>query len=256
MNDVTSGSLREIAARVDTQRDGVAVMLFNSQSWARTDVVEVEAQLPEPAQNIQVVDATGKPAEAQLISMDRDTHRARLLLLAHTPSIGYATYYVSGARNPSPVHSLLKASADTLENEFIRVKIDPQTGCMTSLFDKRSGTESLAAAETDTGGPRNSVCGNLLQTFVDKPKQWDAWNIDADFEKQHWDLDKADEVKLVESGPLRAVIRITNHFQNSTFVRDVTLYAGIPRVDVNNAGGVAREAHSAEGRVPGERAQR
>jgi alpha-mannosidase len=72
----------------------------------------------------------------------------------------------------------------------------------------------------------------LLQTFVDKPKQWDAWNIDADFEKQHWDLDKADEVKLVERGPLRAVIRVKNHFQNSTFVRDITLYAGVPRVDV------------------------
>ena len=120
------------------------------------------------------------------------------------------------------MHSLLKASADTLENEFIRVKVDPQTGCMTSLFDKRSGTEALAPAETDTGGPKNAICGNLLQTFVDKPKQWDAWNIDADFEKQHWDLDKADEVKLVESGPLRAVIRVKNHFQNSTFIRDIT----------------------------------
>jgi alpha-mannosidase len=72
----------------------------------------------------------------------------------------------------------------------------------------------------------------LLQTFVDKPKQWDAWNIDADFEDHHWDLDKADEVKLVESGLLRAVIRVKNHFQNSTFVRDITLYAGVPRVDV------------------------
>ena len=112
------------------------------------------------------------------------------------------------------------------------MKIDPQTGCMTSLFDKRSGTEALAPAETDTGGPKTSTCGNLLQTFVDKPKQWDAWNIDADFEKQHWDLDKADEVKLIESGPLRAIIRIKNHFQNSTFVRDITLYAGVPRVDV------------------------
>jgi len=39
-------------------------------------------------------------------------------------------------------------------------------------------------------------------------------------------------VKLVESGPLRAVIQVKNHFQNSTFVRDITLYAGIPRVDV------------------------
>ena len=103
---------------------------------------------------------------------------------------------------------------------------------MTSLFDKRSGIESLAPAETDTGGPKNSTCGNLLQTFADKPQRWDAWNIDADFEKQHWDLDKADEVKLIESGPLRAIIQVKNHFQNSTFVREVILYAGVPRVDV------------------------
>jgi alpha-mannosidase len=103
---------------------------------------------------------------------------------------------------------------------------------MTSLFDKRSRTEALAPAETDTGGPKNSICGNLLQTFYDKPKRWDAWNIDADFENKRWDLDQADEVSLVESGPLRAVIRIKNHFQNSTFARDITMYAGVTRVDV------------------------
>ena len=231
-DDVTMGSLGELAAHVNTLQQGVPVMLFNSLSWPRTDVSEIEVQLPEAAHQIQVLDSFAKPAETQLLSLDPDTHRARLLLLSHTPSLGYATYFVRSAASASPVRSLLKASADTLENEFIRVKIDPQTGCMTSLFDKRSGTESLAPAETDTGGPKNSICGNVLQTFVDKPKQWDAWNIDADFEKQHWDLDKADEVKLIESGPLRAVIEIKNHFQNSTFVRDVTLYAGVPRVDV------------------------
>ena len=230
--EVTRGSLKEIAAHANTQGEGVPVLLFNSLSWPRTDATEIEAQLPEPAQQIQVVDSSGKPAEAQLLSLDKATHRAKFLLLAHTPSLGYATYFVRAANTAPPVRSLLKASADTIENEFLRVKIDPQTGCMTSLFDKRSGIESLAPSETDTGGPKNSICGNLLQTFVDKPKQWDGWNIDADFEKQRWDLDKADEIKLVESGPLRAVIRVKNHFQNSTFVRDITLYAGIPRVDV------------------------
>jgi alpha-mannosidase len=231
-NDVTKGSLREIAAHVNTQREGVPVMIFNSLSWPRTEVTEVEAQLPGPARQIQVVDSTGKPAESQLLHLDPETHRARFLLLSKTPSFGYQTYFVRAATAPPAVHSLLKASSNTLENEFLRVKIDPQTGCMTSLFDKRSDTEALAPAETDTGGPKNSTCGNLLQTFVDKPKQWDAWNIDADFEKQHWDLDKADEVKLVESGPLRAIIQVKNHFQNSTFVRDVVVYAGVPRVDV------------------------
>jgi alpha-mannosidase len=231
-DDFTMDSLREIAAHVNTQGNGIPVMIFNSLSWPRTDVTEVEVQLPEPARQIEAVDSAGKPAEAQLLSLDPETHRARFLLLTNTPSLGYQTYFVRAATGAPPVHSLLKATADTLENEFLRVKVDPQTGCMTSLFDKRSGTESLAPAETDTGGPKTSTCGNLLQTFVDKPQKWDAWNIDADFEKQHWDLDKADEVKLIESGPLRAVIEVKNHFQNSTFVRDITLYAGVPRVDV------------------------
>jgi alpha-mannosidase len=231
-DDFTMDSLREIAAHVNTQGNGIPVMIFNSLSWPRTDVTEVEVQLPEPARQIEVVDSAGKPAEAQLLSLDTQTHRARFLLLTNTPSLGYQTYFVRAATSASPAHSLLKATADTLENEFLRVKVDPQTGCMTSLFDKRSGTESLAPAETDTGGPKTSTCGNLLQTFVDKPQKWDAWNIDADFEKQHWDLDKADEVKLLESGPLRAIIEVKNHFQNSTFVRDITLYAGVPRVDV------------------------
>jgi len=231
-NDVTMGSLREIAAHVNTQGAGVPVLIFNSLSWPRTEVAEVEAQLPAPVQQIEVVDSSGRPAESQLLSLDAETHRARFLLLSSTPSLGYKTYFVRAATAVPAVRSMLKASSDTLENEFLRVRIDRQTGCMTSLFDKRSGTEALAPAETDTGGSKTSACGNLLQTFVDKPKQWDAWNIDADFEKQHWDLDKADEVKLLESGPLRAVIQIKNHFQNSTFVRDVTLYAGVPRIDV------------------------
>jgi alpha-mannosidase len=236
-SDVTMGSLREIAAQVNTegentQGEGVPVLIFNSLSWPRTEVVEVEVQLPAPSRQIEVADSSGKTAESQLLSLDADTHRARFLLLAKTPALGYQTYFVRAATAAPAAHSTLKAPSNTLENEFIRVRIDPKSGCMTSLFDKRSGTESLAPAETDTGGPKTSTCGNLLQTFVDKPKQWDAWNIDADFEKQHWDLDKADSVTLKESGPLRAVIQIKNHFQNSTFVRDIIVYAGVPRVDV------------------------
>jgi alpha-mannosidase len=127
---------------------------------------------------------------------------------------------------------VVQASGETLKNAYIQIKVDSQTGCVTSLFDLRNQTETLAPSESDAGGPRTFACGNLLQAFHDKPKRWDAWNIDSDFEKQHWDLDKADEVKLVESGPLRAVIRVKKHFQNSTFVQDITMYAGVPRVDV------------------------
>jgi alpha-mannosidase len=226
------GALAEISARVNTQGEGVPVVVFNSLSWPRTEVIEIEAQLPAPAPQLEVVDSSGKSVPSQLVTLDPDTQRAHLLVQTDTPALGYKTYFVRAGAKPASRTSVVKASAETLENQFLRLRIDSQTGCMTSLFDKRSGIEALAPAETDTGGPKDSVCGSLLQAFYDKPKQWDAWNIDADFEKQHWNLDKADKVELLESGPLRAVIRIHNHFQNSTFVRDVTLYAGVPRVDV------------------------
>jgi alpha-mannosidase len=232
-NEVIQDSLHEIAAHINTQGEGVPLIVINSLPWPRTEVVELEAQLPSLTKHISVTDAAGKPAESQLLSIDPQTHRAHFLLLASTPSLGYKIYFVRGVADATPVISTLKATATTLENEFVRVKVDPQTGCMTSLFDKRNNQEALAPSETGTGGPTNQICGNLLQTFVDKPKQWDAWNIDDDFERQHWDLDQADEVKLLENGPLRAVIRIKKHFQKSAFIQDLTLYPASVRVDVN-----------------------
>ncbi|HWB55269.1 MAG TPA: glycoside hydrolase family 38 C-terminal domain-containing protein, partial [Tepidisphaeraceae bacterium] len=48
------------------------------------------------------------------------------------------------------------------------------------------------------------------------------------------DLGPARSVTLVESGTLRAVVRVVHTTENSKFVQDITLYAGIDRVDVIN----------------------
>jgi alpha-mannosidase len=98
------------------------------------------------------------------------------------------------------------------------------TGCITHLVDKKSGFDSIAA-----GG-----CGNDLQTFVDLPQRYDAWNIDADALNKMTPIRTVDSVKLVEQGPLRAVLRIERHWSHSTFTQDITLYDGIGRVDVRN----------------------
>ena len=232
---ILNGAFREISARTNTRGPGVPVQVFNPLSWQRREVIEAEVQLPGPAQRIEVADPSGNTVDSQLLAMDASTHRARFLMLVDVPSMGYKTYFVRAAAKATTPHNPVKASVDALENDFVRLKIDPHTGCMTSVYDKRSENELLALPETDSGGPKTAICGNLLQTFVDKPKQWDAWNIDADFEKQHWDLDSADEVQLVESGPLRAVIRVKQHFQKSAFVRDITLEKDLPRIDVKTS---------------------
>lgn len=230
---ILGDSIKEISARIDTHQRGTPLVIYNSMSWDRTDVLQAEVQMPEAAAEVAIVDSTGHSVPFQVLSNDRATHRLHFLLLANAPALGYATYFVQAAAKSVQQPSALKASSTELENEFLRVKVDPHTGCITSLYDKRNQQEAIAKSETDTGGPKDSPCANLLQTFVDKPKEYDAWNIDANFEDQYWNLDKADEVKLIESGPLRAVIRVKHHFQNSSFVQNITMYPSIARVDVN-----------------------
>jgi alpha-mannosidase len=159
----------------------------------------------------------------QELSRNSSTHTYRLL--AHVkavPSLGYEVLHVSSGGKP--VATDLRTNGLTMENSLVRVTVDPKTGCITSLYNKRSKFESIAA-----GG-----CGNQLQAFEDTPKDYDAWNIDADFENHITTLDKADSVTLEETGPVRATIRVTRSWQHSRFVQDISLYAGFDRVDVSN----------------------
>ena len=221
--DHLESAMKGIASRVDTQGSGVPVMVFNPLSWTRTGIVETEVQLPAAAARVRVLNAAGKPMIVQELSKGAAGPMRIRFVAEDVPAMGYKTFRVLPATARQAEAGILKAGPDFVENEYFRVRVDLRTGCITSLWDKQSEWESVPA-----GG-----CANELQTFVDKPKAWDAWNIDADFEAHQWHLDQADEVALLERGPLRAVIRVKKHFQNSTFVQDITLYPQIRRVDVN-----------------------
>ncbi len=217
------GSLTELAAHVNTGGAGVPVLVFNPLSFAQSGPVKLSVQMPQPFKAIEVRDAAGKVVAAQILHRDDETHRVKLMVVAASvPPLGYAVFHAQPVDAAPEVHTPLKAAGATLENEFVRVTVDPQTGCITSLVNKGDGRDALA----------QGACGNLLQAFHDMPKEYDAWNIDADFEKQHWDINRAEDVKLVENGPVRAVLHVRRKFQSSTFDQDITLYAGVPRVDI------------------------
>ena len=225
-----------MAARVNT--DEVSVLVFNPLSWTRSGPVEFDVQFSETAKAVSAIDSAGHGLSTELLSVNPENGRVRMRLLAKdVPANGYAVIalHPQGENLSNP--KALKADDDSLENELLRVQIDHKTGCITSLYDKHSRTEALAPAVAGVGAPANlpdgKPCANLLQAFVDKPKQWDAWNVDADFIEHHTDILRADEVRLIEKTPVRAVVRVKHTWQSSSFIQDITLYAGSPRVDVN-----------------------
>ena len=224
--EASSDALAQIAARVDTLSPvrSRPVLVFNPLAWERKDLVEFSVQMPQSVNDgVSVLDGEHHLLPVQVISSDAATNTVELLVEPRAvPALGYALLRVVPGRRDGAGD--LSAHDFTLENSMLRVVVDPKNGCITSLYDKRAQFETIA-----TGG-----CGNELIAFEDKPKDYDAWNIDADFEKSFTRLDMVDSVRLMELGPLRATIRVTRTWQHSKFVQDITLYAGLDRVDVVN----------------------
>ncbi|HET7348100.1 MAG TPA: glycoside hydrolase family 38 C-terminal domain-containing protein, partial [Acidobacteriaceae bacterium] len=90
---------------------------------------------------------------------------------------------------------------------------------------KRAKFETLASGS----------CGNELQAFKDTPKDYDAWNIDpGTLDQPPTRITEADSVQVVENNPMRAVVRVTRHWQNSKFVQDIRLETGSDEAVVAN----------------------
>jgi alpha-mannosidase len=233
-NEISAHALDTLAAVADTRvqtaaehevgSGSVPVLVFNSLAWKRAGVVRAEVQMPVTTDWVSVVDAAGHTVPSTVLTSDAKTNRFTLLIAAkEMPSMGYQVLQAT----PKKLYfsSDLKVSGTTLENALLRVAIDPVTGCITSLYQKKEKFESLAAGS----------CGNELQAFEDKPKEYDAWNIDpGTLDQKPQTLTGAESVKLIESNPLRAVMEVRRKWQHSFFVQRIVLYAGADQVDVEN----------------------
>jgi alpha-mannosidase len=221
---VLHGSLETLCARIDTTGPGQPVVVFNPLSWVRSDVTEAAVQFPGRVAEIEVRDSSGQVVPSSVTARDDSTHTVRVRFLARSlPALGYKVFHVVPSGHPQGANTTLQVNGTTLENEFLRVVIDPKTGCVTRLVSKKDGKNIL----------KPGANGNLLEAFVDKPKQYDAWNIGWPYEQTKVELVDAQEVKLVENTPVRAVVRVKKSFQKSSFVQDICLYPEIPRADVN-----------------------
>ncbi len=223
-SEIAANSVRTLSSRINTEGKGEPVLVFNPLAWERGGVADVTVQMPRGIDTISLEDEHGLVIPSQVLSSDLPTHTFHLLFkLDHVPSLGYTV--LRAVEGQHEFHSDLTSAGYTLENSVLRVNVDSKTGCITSLLDKRDNFDSIAA----------NSCGNELQAFVDKPKNYDAWNIDpGTLDETPTLLHQADDVKMIETGPLRSVLRIARSWNKSKFVQDLILYAGSDELVVHN----------------------
>ena len=190
-SEISSNALTALAAHVNTAAgSGVPVLIFNPLAWQRSGLIKIDVQMP--AANARALPSSIRRATCcrpKFLPAIQATNSYHLLVdVKNVPSMGYTVLHV--VPEAKPAASDLKVNGLTIENANLRVTVDPKTGCITSLFEKRSNFESLAS-----GG-----CGNQLQTFKDTPKDYDAWNIDPGTLDHMTPIDIVDSVRIDREG--------------------------------------------------------
>jgi alpha-mannosidase len=106
-----------------------------------------------------------------------------------------------------------------LENAHLRAQLGAD-GTLASLVHKATGREALADR------------GNQLWVYrQDKPRDWDAWDIDEDYEKSGEELVALDSMEVAAQGPHYAALRVTRSWRSSRVVQEIGLSANGRRLD-------------------------
>lgn len=208
-------------------KTGKQITVFNSLSWKRSDLAVI--QLAEgDNKDYAVFDYFGNEIPSQTLKKGRYS-REILFLAEDVPSLGYKVYELR-EQKPAEYKTTLAFSDSFLENDFFKVELNPETGCIKQIFDKNNSRNLLTEE------------GNRLQLLEDKPNAWDAWNIGLTGVEYPSTFRK---FEITETGPLRIIIKAyrdylkpgkkkeypTEYFPSSFAEQEIILYSGIDRID-------------------------
>jgi alpha-mannosidase len=142
--------------------------------------------------------------------------RSRFCFPVEVPPLGYRTYRVRLGEIVLNQHNL-SARETALENEHVLLELDPATGRIARLVHKASGAD-LAAP----GSPHAVVIDDRSDTWGHGVVAYDQ--AVGEF--------ACAGVRLLESGPVRGIIRVESAYGSSTLREDYVLSAGATHVDV------------------------
>ncbi|HOV68944.1 MAG TPA: glycoside hydrolase family 38 C-terminal domain-containing protein, partial [Clostridia bacterium] len=202
-------ALKAISANIATDRDTLVV--FNQLGIARSDLVEFE--LPEGyADDVSVMDSQGNVYPVQI------NGNTGVFYAANIPARGYRCFsltYTKAADTPNDLY----VDKNLISNPYYTIMLDDNANIV-SIYDKKAGREVL-----QPGGVARLIA------FEDKPLAYDAWDINIYYQHKSWNVDDVRSVQVVETGPVRGVLRVTRAFCDSEIITDICVYQDNPRID-------------------------
>lgn len=108
----------------------------------------------------------------------------------------------------------------SLDTPFFHIEFDRE-GEMSRILDRTEGRELLKKGEV----------GNRLTIYEDRPREFDAWNIDPSYEEKQWAFGPAEAFCLEENGPVQGTLYIRRRFLDSVLEQRICFYGHTSRID-------------------------
>jgi alpha-mannosidase len=197
------------------QFGAIPVVVFNSLNWKRSQIVTLEDPMFNEQSLFWLWDDRGNRISAN------NNQPGKLSFLAQDiPGVGYSLYWWCSALGKKSQSKF--SDQYQLENSYLKVVVNPDTGDLDSIFDKGNEREILRSP------------GNKLQAFTDQGQYWDAWNIDPEYEQKPLADTELKSIEWLEDNELRQVIRVVKQLNCSEFIQDYILESQANLLKIKN----------------------
>ncbi|HAH87947.1 MAG TPA: alpha-mannosidase, partial [Armatimonadetes bacterium] len=205
---ITENALEHITQNIDTAGDGAPIVAFNTLSWERSGAVAI----PGRKSSTQVLDTEGHPIPSQ------QTADGLIFWAEGIPSCGYKVFRLTDGKKEE--RSPFTVKDGTITTPYYNIEI-AKDGSIPRLYDRENSREVL---------PKGARA-NILQVFEDKPSNWDAWDIELQYQDKMWEFTASKAPVVIENGPVRLVVEAELKYGKSTINQKIILYARTRRID-------------------------
>jgi len=193
----------------EKEGEGAPVILFNPHSFP----ISVAAQVNIAASGI--TDNTGQPVAIQTVRgpQTNGTDLYNTLFPATIPAWGYAVYHLYKSHTlDTAAQQCAQTDENTMENEFLKVTLSPDTGCISGFLDKASGRQLASAAMGRPVLIENSDADTWAHGIFSFESEIAGFHLVS--------------ISTLESGPIRSAIRVVSACNGSTLTQNYRLTAG------------------------------
>jgi alpha-mannosidase len=198
-----------------TDPDSKYLVVFNPHAWPVTSHVEYDVGYA-PDAPVLVEDDAGKAVPHQALQPSAEVNgRQRIVVRADVPAFGYRQIRLRKGDTAAPANPL-KVDAHSIENEHVRMTFG--TDGTVTLFDKDANAASFTRGRA---------------VVLDDTS--DTWSHDVRAYDQEIGTFASASGTVLESGPLRARLRMRTTYGTSTLTVDWLLYQGARTVEARVA---------------------